>query len=297
MAHGFDDDAATRRLLRSPPSDAAVRWVADVTDGEVARWEVLRGGTSSAMYAVELANGRQLVLRCRVRDEGEPDPAAGEAAALGVAARAAVPTPLLIAVDRDGSRAGVPSVLMARLDGKVVWDPKDTTRWLRGLARVLPLIHDVDTTDAHLGTFFTYQQQEYRPPKWATNPTAWERAIEIFHGPTLETDRSFVHRDFHPGNVLWRRGRVTGVVDWEAGCIGPPSIDISHCRANLLGYAPDLATEFTTVAETALHREFHPWADIASLIGTLDGLRRTPPRLAGRVAIEGAIATAVADLT
>lgn len=78
--------------------------------------------------------------------------------------------------------------------------------------------------------------------------------------------------------------------------MGPPSIDISHCRANFLGYAPKLATEFTTLAETALGRSFHPWADIASLIGTLDGLRRTPPRPAGRAAIEGAITSAVAAL-
>lgn len=116
------------------------------------------------------------------------------------------------------------------------------------------------------------------------------------HGPILEADRCFVHRDFHPGNVLWNRGRITGVVDWESGCIGPPSIDISHCRANFLGYAPELAAEFTDLAETALNREFHPWADIASLIGFLDGLRRNPPREVGRVAIENAIAAAVADL-
>ena len=111
MPYGFDDDAAIRQLLRSPPSDAAIAWVAEATGDEVVRWDVLRGGTSSAMYSLELADGRQLVLRCRVRDEDEPDPAAGEAAALGVAVSAVVPTPLLIAVDRDGRRAGIPSVL------------------------------------------------------------------------------------------------------------------------------------------------------------------------------------------
>lgn len=102
---------------------------------------------------------------------------------------------------------------MSRLAGRVVWDPKNTSRWLRRLTEVLPLIHGVDTSEAQLSEFFTYQQQAYTPPKWATNTAAWERAIEIFHGPTLETERCFVHRDFHPGNVLWRRGHVAGVVD------------------------------------------------------------------------------------
>lgn len=296
MAHGFEDDAETRRLLRSPPTDAALGWSAAAADGEIAGWEVLRGGSSSAMYGLELTDGRRLVLRCRVREEDEPDPAAGEAAALEAAATSPVPTPRLVAVDVDGSRAGVPAVLMSRLAGRVVWDPKDTTRWLSRLAAVLPLIHDADIAIDGLGEFFVYGQREYRPPKWATMPKVWERAIEIFHGPTLEADRCFVHRDFHPGNVLWHRGRITGVVDWESGCIGPPSIDISHCRANLLGYAPELAAEFTAFAEAALDREFHPWADIASLIGTLDGLRRSPPREVGRIAIENAIVTAVAEL-
>lgn len=98
----------------------------------------------------------------------------------------------------------------------------------------------------------------------------------------------------HPGNVLWRRGRLTGVVDWQSACIGPPSIDIAHCRANLLGYAPDLADIFTRNAADATGRPFHPWADIAALIGMLDGLRASPPRPVGRRAIEAAIAEAVA---
>jgi len=297
MAYGFDDDAETRRLLRSPPSEAALGWSALAAGGEVAGWEVLRGGASSAMYGLELADGRRLVLRCRVWEEDEPDPASGEAAALAAAGTSRVATPRLVAVDADGSRAGVPAVLMTRLAGRVVWDPRDTTRWLSRLAEVLPLIHQADTSVKGLGEFFVYGQREYLPPKWATVPKVWERAIEIFHGPILESDRCFVHRDFHPGNVLWHRRRITGVVDWESGCVGPPSIDISHCRANFLGYAPELAAEFTALAETALDREFHPWADIASLIGTLDGLRRNPPRDAGRIAIENAIATAVAELS
>ncbi len=50
--HGFDDDAETRALLRSPPTPDALAWVADCVGSDVVEWEVLRGGTSSAMYAV-----------------------------------------------------------------------------------------------------------------------------------------------------------------------------------------------------------------------------------------------------
>jgi len=42
-----------------------------------------------------------------------------------------------------------------------------------------------------------------------------------------------VHRDFHPGNLLWDNDRVSGVVDWVASCVGPPEEDVAHCRVNL----------------------------------------------------------------
>ena len=54
-------------------------------------------------------------------------------------------------------------------------------------------------------------------PKWVTKPAVWERLIEIFHEPVIDEDRSFIRRDFYPGNVLWfhRRDRVADEV--EAG--------------------------------------------------------------------------------
>jgi hypothetical protein len=64
-----------------------------------------------------------------------------------------------------------------------------------------------------------------------------------------------------------------------------------------VGYAPGFADQFTRYAEEELGAPFHPWADIAALIGMLDGLRRSPPRPAGREAIESAIENAVVALT
>lgn len=297
--HGFDEDAATRRLLRSPPSGAALRWVESVTGREVAEWTVLRGGMSSAMYALELLGdiAPTLVLRCYVRpelNEEEPDLARREAAALRTATGIEVTTPELVAVDAVGGAVGVPAVLMSWLPGQVIWDPKDPMSWLSGLAGLLPVIHAADTTTDGLGSYSSYDQDSYEPPQWAADRDLWERAVDIFHGPILEASRCFVHRDFHPGNVLWHRRRVTGVVDWQSACVGPPSIDISHCRANLLRYAPDLADVYTELAQRAIGRPFHRWADIATLVGMLDGLRAQPPRPAGRAAIERALEQAVA---
>jgi aminoglycoside phosphotransferase (APT) family kinase protein len=279
----------------------ALAWVETAVGMGVERWTVLRGGMSSAMYRLDLADdaATQLVLRCYVRpdvNEEEPDLASREAAALTVAATADVPTPDLVAVDPNGAAAGVPLVLMSYLPGNVVWDPKAPRPWLTRLAELLPTIHEADPIGDNVGRYFNYEQQSYAPPKWAAKPMVWEHAIELFHGPVPEQARCFIHRDFHPGNVLWRRGKVAGVVDWQSACVGPPSVDIGHCRANFLGYAPELARWFTEVAEQTTGRPFHPWADIAALIGMLDALRRMPPRPAGRQAIEAALDHAVRTL-
>src|SRR6266567_502640 len=105
-AHGFRDDEATRRLLRSRPPRQALAWAGARLGGPVTSARALRGGMSSAVHLVTVrrADGQrdQAVLRRYVRpDPDEPDPAAAEARALRLAQATGVPTPALLAVDRD----------------------------------------------------------------------------------------------------------------------------------------------------------------------------------------------------
>ncbi len=87
---------------------------------------------------------------------------------------------------------------------------------MRQLIAVLADIHAIDPTVAAVRPFQPYIRDSYGLPKWVTKPAVWGRAIEIFHGPVIAEDRTFIHRDFYPGNVLWFRRRISGVVDWEA---------------------------------------------------------------------------------
>lgn len=205
--HGFNEDAETRALLRSPPSESALAWASDGVGAVVDRWEVLRGGMSSAMYVVTFTGEPpiELVLRCYVRadlNQEEPDLAVRESAALRAAVGAEIPTPELVAVDPMGERVGVPALLMTWLPGRVVWDPARVDRWLQRLAEVLPAVHAVDSGREPVGVYENYAQESYAPPKWATKPAIWERAVEVFHGPILDVGRCFIHRDYHPGNPL-----------------------------------------------------------------------------------------------
>jgi aminoglycoside phosphotransferase (APT) family kinase protein len=308
--HGFDDDQATRRLLRSRPPRAALAWAEAALGVTVTAARPLRGGSASAVHLLRVQRGsggaERVVLRRYVRPElnqEEPDIAEREARALRFVANldlgAGVATPRLLALDATGADAGVPALLMSRLPGRVDWAPADVDRWLERLAGLLPAIHGAPLPPPGLiRPFAPYRQESYESPGWARWPSIWARAIERFHQPTPDAagPAVFIHRDFHPGNVLWRRGSVTGVVDWASASIGPACVDIGHCRGNLFQYGLEVADRFTAIWERLTGASYHPWADVATIVGSLDDLRDEPPPHGERVLVEDALARAVAEL-
>ena len=300
-AHGFCDDEETRRLLRSRPSGRALAWAGACLGGPVVSVRALRGGMSSAVHLLTVQDDggrrRQAVLRRYVRpgQEQGTDAAGQEARALRAACRAGVPVPALLAADPAGTGAGVPAVLMSRLPGRVDWWPADTDDWLRRLAEVLPAIHAAPLPPPGvLPCFAPYPQASYQPPGWARYPRVWEQAAEISREPPPGLPEVLVHRDFHPGNVLWRRGAVSGVVDWQGACTGPAAADVAHCRVNLLGFGAGAAQRFTAAWQQAAGADWHPWGDIVTIIGFLDDLREDWGR--DRYLAEDMLARAVAEL-
>lgn len=318
--YGFGDDDSTRRLLRTRPPRAALAWVGEVLGGTVVSARPLRGGESSAMHLLTVARAGdradQAVLRRYVRPEmnaGEPGIAAREARVLRFAETVAIPTPRLLACDPAGSKAGVPAVLMSRVPGRVDWSPTDMDAWLARLAEpLLPLHATALPPPGVICPFTPYRQNSYETPAWVRWPGVWTRATEIYleSAPCGGANRCgggdrcggggpdargvFIHRDYHPGNVLWRRGRVTGVVDWQSASIGPAVVDVAHCRGNLRPYGADVAARFTAIWEQISGERYDPWGDIITIIGFLDGLRDDPP--SERLVIEDALAAAVAEL-
>jgi len=218
-----------------------------------------------------------LVLRRYVRADWlarEPDLALREARALRLAGLAAVATPELIAVDEDGSECDVPAVLMSRVTGRVRMDPAELDGWLRQMAEVLPAIHAVDDdTVAEL--------QRYRPwadldqlvaPGWTREPEAWAAVIALAQGPRPRVKRRFIHRDYHPMNVIWSRGRLSGVVDWTNASLGPPGNDVAWCRQNLVSsHGLRAAERFRELYESVAGVEQHPVWDALGVIEMLPG--------------------------
>ena len=255
---------------------------------EVTRVVALAGGTSSAVHAVDVRNARgrvrELVLRRFVRREWlaqEPDVARREARALELVRPGPLPTPELVALDPDGARTGTPAVLMTRLAGALEWDPPDPGAFLRGLAGILPAVHATPLpAGSGLPTYAPYGLRARRAPSWAGAAT-WERALAALDEPPPEPPRVLVHRDFHPGNVLWRAGRVSGVVDWVNASLGAPGADVGHCRINLARTLGQGAADRFAAGHRALAGggEHHPYWDVAAALGgvTPEELERWSP--------------------
>ena len=230
------------------------------------------------MHLVRVSRGSALetvVFRRYVFEElneEEPDIAEREAKVLALLESSEVVTPRLRAVDLTGDGAGCPALVMTRLPGRLEWSPRDLEPWLARLADVLPRLHATPITGADgVQPFGPYEPSCWDPPPWMRRPRLWEQALEVFHGPRLDSDEAFIHRDYHPGNVLWRRGDVSGVVDWQSASIGPRAVDVVHCRANLAGrFGREVADRFLDLWQERTGSEFHPWAEIVMLVDIFD---------------------------
>lgn len=272
--YGYHLDPARRAALRGPVPAESIAWVERSVGGRVVGQRALEGGTSSAVHLLDLEAHPTLdrvVLRRYVLPWTREEPwiPGNEAQTLRWLAdhQVGVPVPRLLASDPDGSAVGVPATLMTASVGATVWEPDDRTSWLRALAEVVVSIHAVPTSTAQLA-WAPYPPDSRTPPVWSAHPDAWRTAYRLWEGPTPPSRRVFLHRDFHPGNVLWNGDRITGVVDWTSSCAGPPEEDIGHCRANLaIRHGQDCADEFLTLwQDLSGTLEYHPYWDLTNVV-------------------------------
>lgn len=240
----------------------------------------LKGGTSSHLFEFTALHGERLepfVLRLFTLEEWllmEPDLAKHEAASLSEAAKAKLKVPEIVAFDETGAHCGLPAVLMTKIGGDVVLQPEDEKGWFEEMAQTLAQIHRHKAEDFQWEYFAYSNALKMERPVWSEYADDWMRAFYIVAGVRPQTDYCFIHRDYHPANVLWEDGRVSGVVDWVNACRGPAGIDVGHCRVNLaLLYGTSAADRFLAAYQQAAGGKFtyHPFWDLASLVDVVEG--------------------------
>ncbi|WP_234404955.1 phosphotransferase family protein [Paenibacillus bouchesdurhonensis] len=258
-------------------------WIQDQCGGgwHIRHIRPLKGGISSAVYEIQLQRNEQRalwVLRQYIdRDwlEEEPDVVTHETSALNIVHRHGIKSPNWIASDPDGRHCGEPSVLMTRLPGEVVLMPDDLTSWLAGIAQTLTDLHRKNVEPFPWSYYSYIDPFQFRLPDWTTRPEAWREIARMIKEPPPVSTPRFIHRDYHPANVLWERGQVSGVVDWVNACLGPPGIDVGHCRVNVVQlHGQEAADHFLDLYYDHMQGErgieYAPYWDMLTLAGYVD---------------------------
>ncbi|MFJ1565729.1 phosphotransferase family protein [Streptomyces erythrochromogenes] len=205
----------------------------------------LRGGWTSEMRRLDLCGPdgrRSLVLRSFVKPfyvrhaEGL---LAREAAVLRLLAGTDVPAATLTAVDATAQYCDHPSLLMSLLPGTVRLDDQGAEDRAELLARQLVRIHRLPVTASQRPRAYQAWASPERvaPPAATERPELWRRAVDVIRREPPAHQGRFLHRDFHPGNVLLTGTgadlRISGVVDWVETSWGPADLDVAHCSTAL----------------------------------------------------------------
>jgi aminoglycoside phosphotransferase (APT) family kinase protein len=211
---------------------------AEIAPGaETRRVRPIGGGLASATFAVDTTAGDLILKLFRPHRRAE---APLEWERLTFAQRAmGVPVPEPVALDAAGRWFGSPALVMSRLPGRADVSPADLDGWLRQLARALAAIHGTDTAGADGSLLGDPPQGHWGIGDWERlelEPSALvDRCVAAIRRHRLSPDGApvLMHGDFHPGNIVWSQGTLTGVVDWAAARLGSRWFEVAYCRAGI----------------------------------------------------------------
>lgn len=237
---GGEDFEALKARRRARPPRGALDWAAEVIGSPVRSVKRLSGGMSTGMHLLTTFAGERVVMRRFLNREwlaADPDLARREAGVLRALEATPVPAPPLVGVDPYGERCEAPTVLMGFLPGRrTVID--DLHRYARELAHAMATVHDVPPPPvdglpderAELERIVN----EPTPMRHGGVPTAafWRRVADGI-GSVSWRPNVLIHNDFHPGNVMFSRSRLTAVVDWPLAAAGQPASDVAFCRLDV----------------------------------------------------------------
>lgn len=222
----------------SPPPATTLEWLEAQVGAEVASFEPLVGGLSSAVHRIifDGRNDAAILRRYTLADwlEREPNIPHDEVRNLTLLEQldVGVQTPELVASDPDGAACDVPALAMTEVGGRPAIDPEVPHTWAEKLAVCLARMHETPAVDG-LPSYRRWDNPAQPLPSWTAEPGAWKRAKRLVAGELPAHPRVFSHRDFHPNNIHWDQGEICAVVDWLGACNGPIAGDLAHCRWNI----------------------------------------------------------------
>ena len=170
-----------------------------------------------------------------------------------------IPSPQPLYLDELGSVLGSPGIVTKYVTGAQIESPSDPVKWARALAAMLARIHSIHC-DLEAKNFLLDADLEAAwflrpgtvPDYMEAHPdgaAVWQLAHDL-SSSRHQVQPTLVHIDYWPGNVLWDKGQITAVVDWEEAAFGDPGIDVAYCRMELcLSGLGHVADEFLSTYE------------------------------------------------
>lgn len=239
----------------APEWAATRRWVEGLlAPGErIGAVRRLQGGWTSVMRRLDVESaggesggsreGRSLVLRSFVKPFYLRHAEAllnREAEVLRLLAPGPVPAARVYGVDAVAEHCDHPSLVMSLLPGAVRLDEDgEVGHRIALLARQLAAVHTVTPPEGRRPRAWQAWTAPERVavPERTDRPELWARAIAAIDREAPAHRGCFLHRDFHPGNVLFTgsgaQTRISGVVDWVETSWGPTDLDVAHCSTAL----------------------------------------------------------------
>ncbi len=271
-----DSDWRDGGFRQRRPSVETLAWVAASMGpgSHIVGYRRLTGGVASAVnrVTVERRGVRTfVVLRQYPGGLGLQGVLEKEIANLGVVAGSGLPAPSVVATDVAGrSTGGAPSLLMTRLPGHVDLNPVEPKSWMTRIAEIAVLLHSLDLpaktfrpwTDSWIAPLDGFQV-----PVGAHKPAVWKTAFGAMAASPPKDTAVFLHGDFLPVNLLWSRGRITGLTDWNGIHRGSRAIDVGHCRRYLaVLYSPAWSEQIRSLYESIAGVTLDPWWDLYALL-------------------------------
>ena len=196
---------------------------------------ILEGGVSSEVFliAVESKKGEEKIV---LRTEGGP-PAENsiktEYLLLEKLHQTKVPCAKPIHLDHSKEILDKDFMLMTYLEGTIEIPKIKNFGFLNKMVGILKNIHNVDTKI--LPTLPcrcdpTYDLFEFLPNEKINKEL---KAILKGYDTSYSGKPVLLHGDFWPGNILWTKDEISGVLDWEYAAVGDPVSDLAVASLEL----------------------------------------------------------------
>lgn len=243
------------------PAEVLAAIVAGVEpDSIVVGASALPGGLSSWMTTIDVerpdGSRHRLVVRRGRRPDAERDtlPFGVEFELLRCLAAHGIPVARPRMFDGSGRILHQEYVVLDFVHGQLCFATDDERGMAVQMADVLAAIHDLDVTETSLPTLphqidrmhgWVITDLTRRDPDPSLREDLVRRHLDA-HWPPPATELCLVHGDYFPGNIVWNRGAIAAVIDWETAALGDPMADIATTRLDLpWAFGTMVAEEFT----------------------------------------------------